>query len=200
MEQFNRDTSDGRNGCCQGQRDWQEELYHRYAPVARQVIKRILCPIGSQEDVEELVQDVMWELMEHPDKYEKDRGSLSTYVAVLSRSRALNYRKKLRDIRTVPIEGMLEIGYEDNRCMEEMELKELVGRILRSLKPKEQKLFAMRFLYHMTIHEIAGHMGCSRGAVDLRISRLRRKLEKVFSEEGIAIRCHGQQDGQKGGI
>lgn len=174
---------------------WQERCYDQYAPVARQVINRILYPAGSREDVEELVQDVMWELLEHPEKYQEERGSLTVYVAVLSRSRALNARKKLGCLRTVPMEGMMELGYEDSRLVKELELKELVGRILASLKPREQRLFTMRFLYHMTIEEIAVHLKCSRGAVDVRISRLRRKLETLFAAQGITIRT----DGRKGG-
>lgn len=179
---------------------WQYELYNRCAPVARQVVGRILCAVGSSEDVEELVQDVMWELLEHPEKYDESRGNLTTYTAVLSRSRALNARKKLLNSRTIPLEGILELGYEDNRAVEELELKELVSRILTSLKPREQKLFTMRFLYHMTIEDIAGQGGCSRRAVDIRLSRLRRKLERIFAAEGIILRSDGQVNDPKGGV
>ncbi|PNV62122.1 hypothetical protein C0033_10745 [Clostridium sp. chh4-2] len=172
----------------------QEELYRTYAPAARLVCQRILYPLGTKEDVEEVVQDVMCELLTCPEKYDECRASFKTYVAVVARSRALNMVKKLSRLKMVPMEGVLEIGLEDNRAVEWEELKDLIKQILKSLKPKEQKLFSMRFLYHMTIEEIAEQSGSSRAAVDIRISRLRKKLEKIFSEEGITIRENRKQE------
>lgn len=175
----------------------QEELYRACEPVARLVSRRILYPLGTREDVEEVVQDVMCCLLTCPEKYDQDRAGLKTYVAVLARSRALNLRRKLSREQTVPMEGMLEIGLEDNRVMEREELKDLISRTLKALKPKEQKLFTMRFLYHMTITEIAEQGGLSRAAVDIRICRLRKKLEHIFSEEGIIIRENNDTGGVK---
>lgn len=175
----------------------QEELYRACAPVAGLVSQRILYPFGTREDVEEVVQDVICHLLTHPEKYDRDRAGLKTYVAVLARSRALNLRKKLSREQTIPMEGILEIGSEDNRIMEKEELKDLISCTLKALKPKEQKLFAMRFLYHMTIAEIAEQDGLSRAAVDIRICRLRKKLEKVFSENGIFIRENRNTGGVK---
>lgn len=172
----------------------QEEMYCAYAPIASLVCQRILYPLGTKEDVEELVQDVMCHLLTHPEKYDEDRAGFSTYVAVVARSRALNMRKKLSRMKTVPMEGVLELGWEDNRAVEKEALTDLISRTLKSLKPKEQKLFSMRFLYHMTISEIAEYSGSSRAAVDIKICRLRKKLEKIFAAEGIIIREKGNQE------
>ncbi len=176
--------------------DIQGHLYQTYAPVARQVCSRILYPVGAPEDVEELVQDVMYQLLAHPEKYDQERASLGTYVAVMARSRALSRRKQLSGTRTVPMEGVLELGYEDNRALEQAEMRALVQSVLGQLKQKEQQLFAMRFLYHMSIVEIAGKLGISRRAADIRICRLRKRLEKIFAGHGLAVREYEQKEGQ----
>ena len=167
-------------------------LYQTLSPVARQVIKNILIHAGAQEDVEELVQDVMYEVLAHPEKYQSERSSLGTYTAVIARSRALNHLQKLKKLKTVSLEGLMEIGYEPDSGEDGGEsrilLKEMVTFALNSLKPREQKLFAMRFLYHMQIDEIASRMGCTRGAADIKLSRLRKKLRKILEAQGIQIR------------
>ena len=176
--------------------DSQGQLYQTYAPVARQVCSRILFPVGTPEDVEELVQDVMYQLLAHPEKYDQKRAGLGTYVAVMARSRALSRRKQLSGARTVPMEGILELGYEDNRALEQAELGELIRSVLGRLKQKEQQLFAMRFLYHMTMEEIAGKLGISRRAADIRICRLRKKLEKIFAGHGLSVREYDPKEGR----
>ena len=180
--------------------DSQGRLYQTYAPVARQVCSRILYPIGTPEDVEELVQDVMYQLLVHPEKYDQERAGLNTYVAVMARSRALSRRKQLSDSRTVPLGGILELGYEDNHALERAEMRDLVRSVLLHLKQKEQRLFAMRFLYHMPIEESAGPLGISRRAADIRICRLRRKLEKIFAAQGLAVRECDPKEGENDDI
>lgn len=52
-----------------------EDLYARYFPLARATAARFLQGTGSDEDAEEVADDVMLELLAHPEKY--DGGSES---------------------------------------------------------------------------------------------------------------------------
>lgn len=67
------------------------------------------------------------------------------------------------------------------------ELKDLVRRVIGQLRPREQILFTLRFLYHMTPEEIARREECSRRSVDSRLTRLRKKLVKVFRDHGVEV-------------
>ena len=81
-----------------------EDLYARYFPLARATAARFLQGTGSDEDAEEVADDVMLELLAHPEKYDGGRGGLSTYVCVLARSRALNRRRTLTRRACLPLE------------------------------------------------------------------------------------------------
>ncbi len=166
-------------------REWEEIFYDRYVPVARAVAARILYPSGTKEDIEEIAQDVMCEIIMNYEKFDESRGSLETYVRVMARSRALNYRKRQPRYHLVPLEGELELSTEDEDMAE---LKELVGEVIERLKPKEKILFTYRFLYHLTPKEIAEKTGCSRRAVDSRLTRLKKKLVRYFQDNGIAVK------------
>lgn len=58
-----------------------EGLYRIYLPLVRSVVRRILPQL---EDAEECINDVMLELLMHPEKYDAARGSYSTTVQRLT--------------------------------------------------------------------------------------------------------------------
>ena len=70
-------------------------IYDTYHVLVRTVVSRILDRAGTPEDVEECTQDVLWEFLQGPDKWEPARGSEKTYLCMLARSRAKNRRKQL---------------------------------------------------------------------------------------------------------
>lgn len=164
--------------------EWEEAFYHKYVPVAKITAGRILYPIGTQEDIEEVVHDAVCEAMVNFHKYDESRGSIETYIRIITKSRALTFRKRQERYKTVPLDNCLELWTEDEDVAG---LKDVVRCVLKGLKPKEQDLFTCRFLYHMTPEEIANQAGCSRRAVDSRLSRLRRKLENEFRKNGMEI-------------
>ena len=41
--------------------EWEETFYHAYIPVARSIAGRILYPSGTNEDIEELALDAVYE-------------------------------------------------------------------------------------------------------------------------------------------
>jgi len=63
------------------------EAYRRLAPLALASANRVLRDEAAAEDV---VQDVFVQLWMRPDSWDAGRGSLSSYVAMLARSRALD--------------------------------------------------------------------------------------------------------------
>jgi RNA polymerase sigma-70 factor (ECF subfamily) len=76
------------------------DAYELLAPLALACAQRVLRDEAAAEDV---VQDVFVELWLKPRAFDRRRGTLTTFIAVLSRSRALDrYRARLR--RTAALE------------------------------------------------------------------------------------------------
>ncbi|MGN0155541.1 MAG: sigma-70 family RNA polymerase sigma factor [Lachnospiraceae bacterium] len=148
-------------------------FYHSYRSTVQYVAGNILRGVGSDEDVEECVNDALCQAMLTMDKFDPKRGTLKTYVGIIARSTALEKRRQILRQRTVPFAEAFEITYEPEF---ELEYKELVQSIIRELKPREQELFTLYFLMQMPIPDIAKKLQLTRGAVDTRISRLRKKI------------------------
>jgi RNA polymerase sigma-70 factor (ECF subfamily) len=76
------------------------DTYRKLAPLALASANRVLRDEAAAEDV---VQDVFVQLWQRPDSYDPARGSLSSYVSMLARSRALD-RWRTRSARESAVE------------------------------------------------------------------------------------------------
>jgi RNA polymerase sigma-70 factor, ECF subfamily len=74
--------------------------YRRLAPIARLAAEAVLRDATAAEDV---VQDVFCALWMHPDGWSPERGSLTTYVRLMARSRALD-RLRSRAARAAAVQ------------------------------------------------------------------------------------------------
>ncbi|MEM8605059.1 MAG: sigma-70 family RNA polymerase sigma factor, partial [Cyanobacteria bacterium P01_H01_bin.121] len=62
-------------------------LYDRYVNLVYAIALRIL---GQPEEAEDITQEVLLRLWHQPDHYQPDRGSLSNYLAMVTRSKAID--------------------------------------------------------------------------------------------------------------
>lgn len=77
-----------------------DQAYRELAPLAHMSANRVLRDAAAAEDV---VQDVFMHLWRRPEAYDPERGSLSHYVSMLARSRAMD-RWRSRSARDAAVE------------------------------------------------------------------------------------------------
>ena len=71
-----------------------DALYRQFAATVYQIAFHIVQDAAEAEDV---CHDVFLELLQHPDRYDPERGSLQAWLAVKTKSRAIDrLRKKQR--------------------------------------------------------------------------------------------------------
>ena len=155
------------------------ELDARCRPVALAAARALLRGL-PREDAEECANDVMLRLLTRRERYDPARGSLETFVRVMTRTEALSrLRKKRPDV--LPLEDLsLSGGAEEY-------IGDIVEQVLDSLTLRERQLFTLRFLYGLESKETAGRLGMTRGGVDIAILRLRKKLKRLLEQQGITV-------------
>ena len=114
------------------------ELDARCRPVALAAARALLRGL-PREDAEECANDVMLRLLTRRERYDPARGSLETFVRVMTRTEALSrLRKKRPD--ALPLEDLsLSGGAEEY-------IGDIVEQVLDSLTLRERQLFTLRFL------------------------------------------------------
>jgi RNA polymerase sigma-70 factor, ECF subfamily len=167
-----------------------ERLMDLYMGSVYGVAKSILMNIGSEQDMEECVQDVFIEAWNNIDRFDESRGSMKTWLLILCKYKALNIKKIL--IKKSKIVDIEELQISSKEAVEESLLfKERKGEVIdaiNSFNPVDKEVFLRRYFMEQSIEHIVSSMKLSRQAVDNRLWRGRKKLREILGfEEGRSI-------------
>lgn len=167
-----------------------DKIYDEYFSKVYFYVKRILGNLGTNEDVEECVSDVFLALWKDYHKYDKERGTLNTYINVKTRTIALNFRKKLSnyggEYKIDPIEDKdipekITMNTEEI-VMDKIEEKRIL-RIIEMFNEPNKSYFYLRYFKNYDIKTIAKMYNTTISSVDNRLYRCRLALKKTLGKE-----------------
>ncbi len=161
------------------------DLYDRFAGLLMSLSRRIL---GSQEEAEDVLQEVFTQIWDQAPRYDPTRSSVSTWLSLITRSRSID-RLRSRQVQartavsaheenppedTSP-EGMGNVLHEERR-----------SRLLAALSelPEEQRhVLELAFFRGMTQSEISSSTQTPLGTVKTRTLLAMRKLRRALENE-----------------
>lgn len=165
-----------------------EKVVDQYSRLLWKVAASVLIGISACE-VEECVADAFIYLWEHPEKYQPEKGKLSTWLTAIVRSKAIDrYRKKTRE-REIPYDEMADLtqagcylsvenGSEEAGEERRSKLRECMGK----LGEEERDVLIRRFFYEQKVSEIAHSLGFQPKQVENRIYHAKQKIKKWMEE------------------
>ena len=163
-----------------------EKLMDLYMGSVYGVAKSILMNLGSEQDIEECVQDVFIEAWDNIDKFDESRGSMKTWLLILCKYKALNIKKVL--IKKSKIVDIEDLQLSSRETIEENLLfKERKGEVIEainSFNPTDKEVFLRRYFMEQSVEYIISCMSLSRQAVDNRLWRGRKKLREILGFQG----------------
>lgn len=157
------------------------ELINSYGPMIRYIISPIL---KDEREREECFSDVIMRAMEKIGTYSEEKGSLKSWLSVLTRNTALNRARKLR--REPDTESISENTASEDNPEEELIRKETLKsleRAVSNLSERDKALFYRRFYYCQSVSQIAAETGMTQRAAEGRLYRLKKKLRKELGGE-----------------
>ena len=148
--------------------------------------------LGSVQDAEECVNDVLMRLWEHipPAKPE----NVYAYFASVARSVAskrykMKHAQKRGGGETALVLDELHDCCTDPDTVEQQidsrSLREAIAAFVETLKPEQQTIFIQRYWYVCPIEDIAEDLGISKSKVSVTLMRMRQKLRKHLEQEGF---------------
>jgi RNA polymerase sigma-70 factor, ECF subfamily len=165
-----------------GNADASRQLFDRYAPWMLAVALRIL---RRREDAEEVVNDVFFELFKSSSSYTADRGSMRSYLVMLTRSRSIDaLRRRVAGIQRKVIEPVHATDYTVSAApgphddAVSAELRAQIKQIVAGLPPDEREAIEAAFYEGLTHVQIADATGQPLGTVK---GRLRRAMIRMHS-------------------
>ena len=161
-----------------------EVLYDRYAGLVYSVAFKIL---QNNSDAEELTQDVFITLWQR-DNYQPKRGSLKSFLGLLTRHRALDRLRKRNTTQKFIERWQLNI-YESSSGtlpLEEAQSQEQQKQLQKalSLLPVEQReILIMSFFEGLSRTQIAEKLNLPVGTVKSRVRLAFVRLKRILLEQ-----------------
>jgi len=158
-----------------------DEFYETYNNKITIIVKRMLTQTGITQDIDDCVNIVYVKLMESMENFDENRGSMDTYVNLITHSTVIDYLKKHSRFKNELVGNeILDFFYAPLECENEAVFNILVENICAGLKKEERILFTMRYILFHPPEEIAKVLNIKRNAVDTRCKRLKAKIKKYL--------------------
>ncbi len=161
-------------------------LYGRYAPTLLALAKRIL---GSVADGEELLQEVFLYVWNHAGRYESGRSSVSTWLVLVTRSRAIDRLRTRKVVERTHETAHQQEGPAAHASPEGVEAvfvrerRERVHSEMDKLPPEQRQVIEMAFYGGLSQSEIATKADLPLGTVKTRTLLAMKKLRGALRDE-----------------
>ena len=163
-----------------------EEFYYFLDTYGQAVYTLIVRMVYSEEDAEELTQDVFMKAFEHLDSFYGE-SSFSTWVYRIAYNTAVSYLRKKKSVETVIDEAFWNTVSEtevdealDDDSEERVEQLQLA---LTQLSADERALVTLFYEEERPVQEVAEVLGLSVSNVKVKLHRVRKKLYILMQKE-----------------
>ncbi|MBV8201110.1 MAG: sigma-70 family RNA polymerase sigma factor [Acidobacteria bacterium] len=163
-------------------------LYDRFAPTLLALARRIL---DNHADAEEVLQEVFIQVWNRAERYDPARSSVSTWLVLLARSRAIDRLRSRKVVERTHEAGAQAApgtaeGYASPEAVENVfiqERHERVRREMAALPAEQRQVLEMAFYQGLTQSEIATQAGMPLGTVKTRTLLAMKKLRNALRQE-----------------
>lgn len=160
-----------------------EYVIDNYGWIIKTVVKKHLATLQNYQ--EECINDIVFAIWKHIDRYDEDKSSFKNWVAGISKFKAIDYSRKYlkhqnyEDIDTLNIKEDKDIHEEITKH----EISKELDDMLSQLKDKDKELFINLYIKGHELDEVAADMGVSKDYLYNRVSRGKKKLRDLFKSK-----------------
>jgi RNA polymerase sigma-70 factor (ECF subfamily) len=160
------------------------EIYDRYSRILFSLAQRIL---NDREEAEDVLQEVFLQVWKNASKFDETRGRPFTWLAVMTRSRALDrLRSPSRRRRTAEDSGLAERQNEvldGVAAFQQSENREIVSAALAQLPEAQRRTLLLAYFDGLSQTEIAEQTATPLGTVKTRMRSAMIRLRELLGEE-----------------
>lgn len=153
-----------------------EEMYRQYSPMVYRTARALT---GNPEDAEDVLQTIFLRLMRQQNAGQLRKNPRAyLYRAAVNLSldllRARNRRDFTHDVERLETPAAAPAGRFDDNTHRQLQ------KALAQLSPEAAHILVLRYVHNYSDAEISKLLGTSRGAIALRLFRLRARLKKTL--------------------
>lgn len=161
-----------------------EYIVEKYSKQVYYLAYNILHISCSREDMEECAADVFLEVWMNIGRFDSSKGSFKTWLFMLTKYKALEYKRRLSKQKLVNIDDLrIEDGENIERCFIARQDQEKVIEIIKGFNEIDKELFIRRYFYGEKTDDLMASLNLTRPAIDNRLLRGRKLIKEVISYE-----------------
>lgn len=160
-----------------------EALLERHGPMMAYVVRGILSDPHEQEECLAQVRARVWERWE---SYDRERSSPATWLTALCRNAAydrLRAQARQRERTGALDETLADPAPGPEEVLLQKERLETLSRLLSAMSAGDRALFHRKYYYLQSTQQMAAELGTTARAVEGRLYRIRKKLQKQMGGE-----------------
>jgi len=159
-------------------------LYERHAPRLLALGRSIL---GDLPEAEDLLHDVFLEAWRHASDFSSERGTVATWLALRTRSRAIDRRRAAPRVKRADVDHPELLGASDpladpSRILDCGKLRSA----LSCMSAEERQVIALGYFEGLSSSEIAERVGAPIGTIKSRTRTALEKLRAWFATGRVA--------------
>lgn len=155
----------------------------KYSRLLWSIASAILTPIGPVEEIEECIADVFIQLWSAPEKFDPARGSLKSWLCIVTRSRATDRYRRLSRESTISLEDVwLADAMDLTESILSQERGQALANAMAQLDEPDRELLLRRYYYEQKPRAIALAMEMPPKQVENRLYRAKGKLRSLLEE------------------
>lgn len=162
-----------------------EQCIDRYGALIWSIARRFC---ANPADAEDAVQDVFIALWRNADRFDPERASEVTFVAMITRRRLIDRRRSAKRQGTpAPDADLLSLPSRDDLRMESASDAKIADQVIRELPEERRHVLSLAIYEGLTHDQISDETGLPLGTVKSHVRRgllsVREKLSEVFGEK-----------------
>ena len=146
--------------------------------------------LHNHHDAEDIVHESFLTLVAHLDKLiGNEQYKIWAYIKTTVRHKSYNLRHRKQLLEEVEMdeewvqEEVMEKG--PDLLMEDAELKEIMGGLLKQLKTPYKEVLALQYYHELSVAEIAEELGKTQDNIRHISMRAKKKLQSILAEHGL---------------
>ncbi|MGX7367422.1 sigma-70 family RNA polymerase sigma factor [Enterococcus casseliflavus] len=158
-----------------------EELLAVYGDSMLRTIHSVLSQPHEVSERQDVANEFFYEVWQKIAAYQPERSRLITWLLLISRSRAIDHKRKLnkRSLEEKPVD-------EQELAIEESPLtKETFLGFIEDLEALDQRIFLLYYFYQESPETIAEQTDLNVSAIYNRLSRGRKRLKERMTIDGF---------------
>ncbi len=158
-------------------------IMNKYSKLLWKIASAVLANVGTVQDVEECVADVFIDFWLQPDKFDWNKGKLSSWLCMVARTKAIDRYRLIVRKREVSIEE--EVLVYHSEILAGLLIKEEAEKLIycvEKLEKLEREILLRRFYYDQKPKEISVALNLSRKQVENYLYQTKRKLKKMMEQ------------------